>query len=68
MVNAVLKNLDESKMANVKLDMELADPMPLVAADADQMRQMISGFITNAIEALGKEDGSRANLYGVYAV
>ncbi|MEE4114337.1 MAG: response regulator, partial [Desulfobacteraceae bacterium] len=57
MVKAVLKNLDESKMANVKLDMELADPMPLVAADADQMRQMISGFITNAIEALGKGDG-----------
>ena len=44
-------------MANVTLDMELADPMPLVAADADQMRQMISGFITNAIEALGKEEG-----------
>ncbi len=57
MVNAVLKNLDESKMANVHLDMELADPMPLVAADADQIRQMISGFITNAIEALEKEEG-----------
>ncbi len=57
MVKAVLKNLDESKMATVKMDMELADPMPLVAADADQIRQMISGFITNAIEALGEEDG-----------
>ena len=57
MVKAVLENLDESKMANVKLKMELADPMALVAADADQMRQMISGFITNAIEALGKEEG-----------
>ena len=57
MVNAVLKNLDESKMANVTLDMDLADPMPLVAADSDQMRQMISGFITNAIESLGTEKG-----------
>ncbi|WP_319407237.1 response regulator [uncultured Desulfosarcina sp.] len=57
MVNTVLKNLDESKMANVTLDMDLADPMPLVAADADQMRQMIAGFITNAIEALGNEKG-----------
>ena len=56
-VKTVLKNLDESKMANVNLDMKLTDPMPLVAADADQMRQMISGFITNAIEALGKEEG-----------
>ena len=55
MVTAVLKNMDESKMANVALD--LADPMPLVAADADQMRQMISGLITNAIVALGKEKG-----------
>ncbi len=57
MVKAVLENLDESKMANVHLDLELADPMAMVAADADQMRQMISGFITNAIEALGKNDG-----------
>lgn len=57
MVSAVLENLDESKMANVNLELKLADPMPLVAADADQMRQMISGFITNAIESLGKEEG-----------
>jgi PAS domain S-box-containing protein len=56
-VKAVLKNLDESKMANVNLDLELADPMPLVAADTDQMRQMVSGFITNAIEALGTGTG-----------
>lgn len=56
-VKAVLKNMDESKMAHVVLDLDLADPMPLVAADADQMRQMISGFITNAIESLGKEKG-----------
>ncbi|MBC2710415.1 MAG: hypothetical protein HGJ94_05280 [Desulfosarcina sp.] len=39
------------------LDLDLADPMPLVAADAGQTRQMVSGFITNAIEALGKEKG-----------
>ncbi len=57
MVTAVLENLDESKMANVNLELKLTDPMPLVAADADQMRQMISGFITNAIEALGKDEG-----------
>jgi PAS domain S-box-containing protein len=56
-VAAVLKNMDESKMANVDLDLDLADPMPLVAADADQMRQMLSGFITNAIESLEKEKG-----------
>jgi PAS domain S-box-containing protein len=56
-VNAVLKNMDETNMANVELDLDLADPMPLVIADAGQMRQMISGFITNAIEALEKEKG-----------
>ncbi len=57
MVAAVLKNMDESKIASVALDLDLADPMPLVAADAGQMRQVISGFITNAIESLGKENG-----------
>ena len=56
-VRAVLKNMDESKMDRVVLDLDLADPMSLVAADADQMRQMVSGFITNAIESLGKETG-----------
>jgi two-component system, cell cycle sensor histidine kinase and response regulator CckA len=56
-VKAVLENIDASRMACVNLDLHLADPMPLVAADADQMHQMVSGFITNAIEALGKADG-----------
>jgi PAS domain S-box-containing protein len=56
-VNTVLKNMDESKMANVSLDLDLAEPMPLVAADDGQMRQMISGFVTNAIEALGRREG-----------
>jgi CheY-like chemotaxis protein len=56
-VRQVLKNMDESKMLNVDLDLDLADPMPLVAADAAQMRQLIAGFVTNAIEALGKQRG-----------
>lgn len=56
-VHTVLARLDESKMANVDLDLDLADPMPLVAADADQMGQMITGFITNAIESLEKDEG-----------
>jgi PAS domain S-box-containing protein len=54
---AVLENMDESTMSNVKLDLELADPMPLVIADVAQMRQMVSGFVTNAIEALENENG-----------
>lgn len=53
----VLANMDESTMANIDLDLDLADPMSLVIADAAQMRQMVSGFVTNAIEALGKKDG-----------
>lgn len=56
-VNAVLENMDECRMPHVDLDLNLADPMPLVAADADQMHQMVSGFVTNAIEALQKESG-----------
>ncbi|BBO84649.1 hypothetical protein DSCO28_52150 [Desulfosarcina ovata subsp. sediminis] len=53
----VLENMDETTMANVNLDLDLADPMPLIAADAGQMRQIISGFVTNAIEALGNKPG-----------
>lgn len=58
LVEAELEKLDESKMAHLTLELDLTDPMPLVAADTDQMRQMISGFITNAIEALEGEKGS----------
>ncbi len=57
LVTTELEKLDESKMAHVHLELDLTDPMPLVAADTDQMRQVISGFITNAIEALGGEKG-----------
>jgi two-component system cell cycle sensor histidine kinase/response regulator CckA len=56
-VESVLRNIDEPTMANVGLDLDLADPMPLIAADADQMRQMTSGFVTNAIEALENRGG-----------
>jgi len=57
LVTAELEKLDESKMSHVNLELDLTDPMPLVAADTNQMRQMISGFITNAIEALEGEKG-----------
>ncbi len=56
-VTAVLEKLDESTVDHVTLDIDLADPMPLIAADADQMRQMVIGFVTNAIEALGQSPG-----------
>ncbi|PIE66746.1 MAG: hypothetical protein CSA23_07570 [Deltaproteobacteria bacterium] len=54
-VTTVIQTLDDSHTANVELD--LADPMPLVAADAGQMRQVITGFVTNAIEALEGRQG-----------
>jgi CheY-like chemotaxis protein len=44
-------------MAQLTLELDLTDPMPLVAADTDQMRQVISGFINNAIEALEGQKG-----------
>jgi signal transduction histidine kinase len=56
-VEAVLENMDASRLNQVNLQLDLADPMPLVAADADQMHLMVSGFVDNAIEALGKENG-----------
>jgi len=57
LVTAELEKLDESKMSHISLDLDLTDPMPLVAADTDQMRQVISGFITNAIESLEGKKG-----------
>jgi PAS domain S-box-containing protein len=57
LVIAEVKKLDEDETAHATLDLDLADPMPLVAADRDQMRQMISGFITNAVESLEGEKG-----------
>ena len=56
-VKSVLDNIDEPAMDNVAVKLDLADPMPLVAADADQMRQMVAGFVTNAIEALENKNG-----------
>ena len=56
-VQSVLENIDEPTMADVTMDLDLSDPMPLVAADTDQMRQMVSGFVTNAIEALENKSG-----------
>ncbi len=56
-VKSALETIDEPTMANVTMELDLADPMPLIAADADQMRQMVSGFVTNAIEALGSKSG-----------
>ncbi len=56
-VRGVLETLDEPTTANVTLDLDLAEPMPLVDADADQMRQMVTGFVTNAIEALENRGG-----------
>ena len=57
LVRDELEKLDESKMPQISLELDLADPMPLVVADAGQMRQMVSGFITNAVEALGEDQG-----------
>lgn len=56
-VQTVLQKMDESKVAGVALDLDLAEPMPLVVADAGQTRQVVAGLITNAIEALEKEKG-----------
>jgi len=56
-VTAVIQTLDDASGDHVVLDVDLADPMPLVAADADQMRQVVTGFITNAIEAIEGRTG-----------
>jgi PAS domain S-box-containing protein len=56
-VTAVIETLDDTHGTHVELDLDLTDPMPLVAADGGQMRQVITGFVTNAVEALDGHPG-----------
>ena len=60
-LNAVVKDVSAvsgavlSKRATV--DFRLADPPPLVRADAAQLRQVLLNLLTNASDALGGADG-----------
>ncbi|MDX1649273.1 MAG: response regulator, partial [Myxococcota bacterium] len=44
--------------APVRLELELAEGLPSVAADATQLRQVLLNLVTNASEALGAEGGT----------
>lgn len=43
---------------NVHLQSDLADPLPLIHADAGQMQQVIMNLILNAAEAIGQRHGT----------
>ncbi|MCU0411960.1 MAG: response regulator, partial [Bacteroidetes bacterium] len=42
---------------SIRLDKELASPLPLIDADAGQMQQVIMNLIINASEAIGERPG-----------
>ncbi len=49
--------LDVSISKNTVLNFDLAQNLPLVRADATQIRQVIMNLITNASESIGKKSG-----------
>ncbi len=53
---------------NVHLRSELAEPLPLVEADAGQMQQVIMNLIINAAEAIGERPGAVTVVTGVRAL
>jgi PAS domain S-box-containing protein len=42
---------------NIRLTLELADDLPVILADPNQLRHMIQGVVNNAIEAIGSRPG-----------
>jgi PAS domain S-box-containing protein len=40
------------RLANVRVDLDLADDLPIIAADADQIHQVLTNLIINARQAL----------------
>jgi len=53
---------------NVVLEIRLAEELPLVKADATQIRQVVMNLITNASEAIGDRDGTVMASTGVTEV
>ena len=42
---------------NIRLTLDLADDLPVILADPNQLRHMIQGLMNNAIEAIGSRPG-----------
>jgi PAS domain S-box-containing protein len=53
---------------HVRLKPELAEPLPLIKADAGQMQQVIMNLILNAAEAIGARPGTVAVVTGAQAL
>jgi CheY-like chemotaxis protein len=56
-VMAVVELLRNSTSRRIRIETDLADSLPPVTADATQLTHVISQLLTNAIEAIGSEEG-----------
>ncbi|GAB4318251.1 MAG: hypothetical protein Kow0059_11620 [Candidatus Sumerlaeia bacterium] len=65
LVEEMLQLLKVSIGKNIQLRLDLAPDLPLIEADATQIRQVIMNLIINAAEAIGHNDGSIAVTTGV---
>lgn len=50
--------LEISISSNVRLKLHTGDPLPVIAADAAQLRQVITSLVINASEAIGTGSGA----------
>jgi PAS domain S-box-containing protein len=57
LVREMLELLKVSISKHAEMRMDLADDLPVVRANASQIRQIVMNLITNASEALGQEGG-----------
>jgi CheY-like chemotaxis protein len=57
-VRDLARMLEVSLPPGVRLELAFPDELPLVAADAGQMRQVVLNLVTNAAEALGGKPGT----------
>jgi PAS domain S-box-containing protein len=46
-----------AKQANVLIDLDLSEDLPLVLADPDQMKQVFLNLVTNAVQAMEQSGG-----------
>ena len=58
LVNQMTRLLEVSLSKKARLDCHLDGALPLIAADAAQLQQVVMNLITNASEALGEQTGT----------
>ncbi len=58
LVRGMVPSIEAMFSGQERLELQLADPLPKIEADVDQLRQAVSSLVINAVESLSKEKGS----------